>query len=120
MAEISPFRAWRYDPARAPLGSVVTQPYDKITPEMQAKYYSHNPYNLVRIVLGKTEPADNDGSNVYTRAAGQFREWRRNGILIQDTQPSIYGYAQRFEVPGGGGQSVERRGIIALGKIHDY
>jgi uncharacterized protein (DUF1015 family) len=120
MAEISPFQAWRYDPARCPLASVITQPYDKITPEMQEKYYWNSPYNLVRIILGKAEPSDGDGNNVYTRAAEHFREWRRNGILTQDSEPSIYGYAQPFKAPGGRGQQLERRGIIALGKIHDY
>jgi uncharacterized protein (DUF1015 family) len=120
MAEISPFQAWRYDPARSPLPSVVTQPYDKITPEMQERYYKSSPYNLVRIILGKAEPGDDDGNNVYVRAAQHFREWRRAGVLIQDREPSIYGYAQRFEVPGGRWQTVERHGIIALGRIHDY
>ena len=120
MAELSPFHAWRYDPARSSLASLVTQPYDKITPEMQERYYRNSPHNLVRIVLGKSEPADNDRDNVYARASKHFREWRQNGVLIQDREPSIYGYAQRFEVPGSAGHTVERRGIIALGKLHDY
>ncbi|MCI0350163.1 MAG: DUF1015 domain-containing protein [Acidobacteriales bacterium] len=119
MAEISPFQAWRYDPARCPLASVVTQPYDKITPEMQERYYWSSPFNLVRIVLGKAEPGDHDGNNVYTRAAEHFHDWRSKGVLVQDPEPSIYGYAQRFAVPGNG-HTVERRGIIGLGRIHDY
>ena len=51
MAEIVPFQALRYDPQVVRLEDVVTQPYDKITPEMQAKYYELSPYNLVRIIL---------------------------------------------------------------------
>ena len=54
MAIISPFRAWRYDPERVPVQQAVTQPYDKITPAMQESYYQASPYNLVRIILGKT------------------------------------------------------------------
>ncbi len=38
MAEIFPFAAWRYNPARVPWEQVLTQPYDKITPEMQQRY----------------------------------------------------------------------------------
>src|SRR5574341_1938932 len=49
MAEISPFRALRYDPAAAPLAELVTQPYDKLPPEMQERYYAASPYNLVRL-----------------------------------------------------------------------
>src|SRR5262252_2634389 len=52
MAQISPFQAWRYAPEHVSVSRVVTQPYDKITPEMQEAYYSASPYNLVRIILG--------------------------------------------------------------------
>ncbi len=39
---------------------VMTQPYDKITPAMQDHYYAASPYNLVRIILGKPQPGDNE------------------------------------------------------------
>ena len=122
MAKIFPFRALRYDPARVSLSQVVTQPYDKITPAMQARYYDASPYNLVRIILGKRESADGQGNNVYTRAAGDFAEWRRQGILRPDTQPSLYAYSQEFTAPGvsGGGRRYERRSFIALAQIEDY
>src|SRR5213596_3707756 len=119
MAHIEPFRALRYDPARVALPSVVTQPYDKITPEMQDRYYASSPYNLVRIILGKQQTGDHPGESTYTRAADFFRDWRRQGIFLQDTQPSVYVYTQRFAIPGGN-REAERRGFIALGKIEDY
>jgi len=119
MAQIAPFRAFRYDPARVSPSTTVTQPYDKISPAMQDRYYDASPYNLVRIVLGKRQPSDNQTDNPYTRAAGCFRDWRRDGILKQDTEPSIYLYSQRFAVPGGPGQA-ERKGFIALGRVEDY
>ena len=77
MAHIAPFRALRYDPGRVDLTRVVTQPYDKITAEMQDRYYAASPHNLVRIILGKRLPADHPGENVYTRAAASFQDWRR-------------------------------------------
>lgn len=119
MAPIFPFRAWRYDPARVELSDVITQPYDKITPEMQQRYYAANPHNLVRIILGKREPTDTARDNVYSRAAGFLREWRQNGILVQDSTPAIYVCVQDFEPPGSQ-ESSQRRGFIALGKIEDY
>ncbi len=118
MAHIEAFRAFRYDPARVPLQQIATQPYDKITPEMQERYYSANPHNLVRIILGKRSATDGPSDNVYSRAAKFFADWRRNGVLVQDPQPSIYRYAQEFSVPGGSKQ--ERGGFIALGKLEDY
>jgi len=127
MALISPFQAWRYDPDRVPVPLAVTQPYDKITPAMQERYYQASPYNLVRIILGKRLPGDGDSENVYTRAAASFQNWRQTGILRQDPEPSIYRYSQTFRIPGdapggapGSQTQAERRGFIALGRIEDY
>src|SRR3989449_3173064 len=119
MAHIEPFRALRYDPARVALPSVVTQLNDKITQEMQDRYYAASAYNLVRIILGQQQAGDHPGENTYTRAAEFFRDWRRQGIFLQDTQPSVYVYSQRFAIPGGN-REAERRGFIALGRLEDY
>ena len=119
MAEIIPFRALRYDPDQVKLEDVLTQPYDKITPEMQSKYYERSAHNLVRIILGKAGETDTDAFNVYTRAAEYLHDWRSGGILKQDAQPGIYAYSQTFTVPGTR-ELAERRGLIALGRIHDY
>ena len=114
MAIIQAFRAVRYDPAKVALEQVLTQPYDKITPAMQERYYQASPYNLVRIILGKAEPGE-EGGEVYARAADYFRHWRQEGILRQELEPAIYLYHQRFSAPGvGGGREMERRGFIAL------
>jgi uncharacterized protein (DUF1015 family) len=129
MAHIEPFRALRYDPTRVSIPQVVTQPYDKITPEMQDGYYAASPHNLVRVILGRQHANDHDGDNRYSRASQFFQDWRRQGIFLQDAQPSLYLYVQRFTVPGlighgstgrGGASELERRGIIALGRIEDY
>lgn len=119
MAQIFPFHAWRYDPRRVDVSQVVTQPYDKITPEMQERYYAASPYSIVRVILGKREPKDNPADSVYTRAAGFFREWRESGILLQDEERSIYCYVENFNKPRGK-EELERRGFIALGRIEDY
>src|SRR2546421_12600319 len=108
MAHIEPFRAFRYDANKVALAQVATQPYDKITPAMQDKYYAASPYNLVRVILGRREQADNTVENVYTRAAALGREWRQEGILQQDSEPSIYAYSQTFKAPSG--KTFERRG----------
>jgi uncharacterized protein (DUF1015 family) len=118
MADIRPFHALRYNLQRVSASQVVTQPYDKITPAMQEKYYAASPYNLVRIILGRREDADNTVENVYTRAAAFGREWRQEGILQQDSEPSIYAYSQTFKAPSG--KIFERRGFIALGRVEDY
>ncbi len=120
MARIYPFRAWRYNPSAVRLNDVVTQPYDKISPAMQQAYYQRSPYNLVRIILGLPELFDAErGESVYTRAARDFKAWREEGVLVQEKDPCVFAYAQRFTVPGTQ-TTMERRGFIALGKLHDY
>jgi uncharacterized protein (DUF1015 family) len=120
MARIYPFRAWRYNQSVVRLDDVVTQPYDKISPAMQQAYYQRSPYNLVRIILGLPELFDAErGESVYTRAARDLNAWREQGILIQEKDPCIFAYSQRFKVPGT--EIVkERRGFIGLGKLHEY
>jgi len=123
MAQIFPFKAWRYNPERIAIQQVVTQPYDKITPEMQANYYESSPYNLVRIILGQRLPGDGKAENVYTRAAASFQNWRQTGILQRDAEPSIYRYSQTFTIPegiAGHPARIERQAFIALGRIEDY
>ena len=119
MARIYPFRALRYDPARVKMEDVVTQPYDKITPEMQQRYYDLSPYNLIRVILGKHEAGDDDHSNVYTRAAEHLKQWRKERVLAEEAEPAIYGYSQTYTVPQTQ-ETRERRGFIALGHLYDY
>jgi uncharacterized protein (DUF1015 family) len=121
MARVYPFRALRYNPGLVRVEDVVTQPYDKITPAMQQAYYQRSIYNLVRIILGLPELFDEPGSNdVYSRAARDFADWRRMGILVQEKDACIFAYSQRFTVPGGEGEVRERRAFIALGEVCDY
>jgi uncharacterized protein (DUF1015 family) len=130
MADIYPFRAFRYanasnngSPAVSP-AQVVTQPYDKITSGLQDRYYAASPYNLVRIILGRKDADDNQENNVYSRAAAYFRDWRQQGVLRQDSQPSLYAISQRFKLPGASkespGTELERHGFIALGRLEEY
>ena len=99
---------------------MVTQPYDKISPEMQARYYDLSPQNLVRIIRGRTLPEDDSANNVYVRAARDFKAWIKSGVLISETEPAIYPYYQEYEVPGQRGVRKERRGFIALLRLEDY
>src|ERR1700731_3021870 len=68
MAKVFPFRAFRYNPAHAPFEHVLPQPYDKISPEMQDKYYAADPHNLITVEKGRVLSTDTPQNNVYTRA----------------------------------------------------
>jgi uncharacterized protein (DUF1015 family) len=119
MARIYPFRPLRYAAKAGALETLVTQPYDKISPSMQARYLAANPYNLVRIILGERKPGDAAGDNVYTRAAGYLNDWTASGVLARDAEPAIFPYSQEFTVPDTG-ERLLRTGFIALGAVEDY
>ena len=119
MAEIHPFRAFRYDNKRVALDEVLTQPYDKITPAMQDRYYAASPYNLIAIEKGRLLPDDSPKNNVYTRAAQKLEEWITREILVQDTAPGLYVYSQEYFTTGTQTRRV-RTGFISLGRLEDY
>ena len=119
MAEIQPFRAFRYDTHRVAAEGVLTQPYDKITLPMQDRYYALSPYNLIAVEKGRVLPDDTAENNVYTRAASKVDEWMAARILIEDAAPSLYVYSEEFVVPGTGNHRA-RSGFIALLHLEDY
>ena len=119
MAEIFPFRAYRYNAARVEPAKVLTQPYDKITPAMAEKYAAASPYNLITIEKGKSLPTDTPENNVYTRAAKALDEWISAGVIVQDAVPSLYAYFQEYTVPGTNERQV-RKGFITVARLEDY
>jgi uncharacterized protein (DUF1015 family) len=112
MAEIQPFRGVLYNTQRVKPSEVLTQPYDKITPEMREHYLKLSPFNLVQIELGKELPGDSDTNNKYTRARDVYRTWLSEGVLRRSDKPAIYYLEQTFVPPGGSGM-LTRKALIA-------
>jgi uncharacterized protein (DUF1015 family) len=117
MADFQPFRALTYNldrlrqsPQRgAGLADVLTEPYDKISPAMQAAYYARDERNIVRIILGREEAGDSEQRNKYTRAADFFRVWQQEGVLTRRERPAIFACEQTFRV---GRRAHTRRALI--------
>ena len=119
MANIHPFQPYRYSSKAGPLENLVTQPYDKISPAMQARYLSLSPHNFVRVILGERFPSDTDQANVYTRAAQFLNDWIREGLLVRETEPSFYAYSQEFNLPDSN-EKLQRKGFIGLCTLEEY
>jgi uncharacterized protein (DUF1015 family) len=124
MAQVYPFPAFRYNAGKVSYDRVLTQPYDKISPAMQDKYYAADPHNLITIEKGRVLPGDTpagveDEKNVYTRAASALENWIREQIVVPDTRPCFYSYTQEYAVPGSQ-QRLTRRGFIGAGKLEEY
>jgi len=111
MPDISAFHGIRYDLGHVgSLSDVIAPPYDVIDPELQDQLYKRHPANVVRLILNREEPGDDERSNRYSRAANFYRNWRREGVLFAEGQPAIYVYHQEFQE---GGQTFTRRGFMA-------
>ena len=119
MAEILPFRALQYSGDTVPIERVVTQPYDKISPEMQDSYRNSHPNNLVRVLRPGSEPEQEEDRSPYERAASILRGWRRDGIVGKVGEPSLFAYFQRFTVPGTD-EIRTRKGFVGLCRLEDY
>ena len=102
MATIAAFRGIRYNPNKiGDLSKVVSQPYDRIGPDLQEKYYHMHPYNITRLIKGKEYEDDRPDHNVYTRAGEYYRTWLDAGYLLPETLPALYVYRQTFTLPDG-------------------
>jgi len=113
--EIRAFKAFRFnEDVVGDAGSCISPPYDVIDADQQEKLYRQNPYNIVRIIKGKTEPSDNRDNNQYTRAAQYLKSWMEKGVLKQDSKESIYAYIQDFELAGA---NLQRISFIAKARL---
>jgi len=118
MAKILPFKGLRYNPEKIKdVSKVITPPYDIVSEEERDGYYQLHPNNIIRLILGKDFPGDNQSNNKYTRSAEFFDTWRKEEILIQEAEPAIYVYVQEFTLSG---KKYVRRGFISLVKLEDF
>jgi uncharacterized protein (DUF1015 family) len=118
MANIIAFRGLRYNQDKAgAMPSLTAPPYDVIDEQAQSLLYAKNPYNIIRLEYGQTNPGDNDSDNRYTRAAAFFSRWQAEGVLSREPGPVLYFYEQEFFLRG---QWHARRGLMAGVEVEDY
>jgi uncharacterized protein (DUF1015 family) len=107
MAKIKPFRAIVYNQEKIKdLSVVVCPPYDVISPSRQRYFHELHPNNLIHILLAEDVP----GEDKYRLAAGYFKDWLKNDILIADQNPAVYFYSQQYNLKG---EKRTRLGFIA-------
>ena len=119
MATVRPFQGIRYDPQRVDLARVVAPPYDVISPRDQLRYYQQDPHNVVRLIAGEVRVSDTLEDNKYTRAAGFFSEWLRDGVLRREPSPCLYVYRHQFVDPTTG-LAHSRRGIMGVVELEPF
>jgi len=119
MPEIQAFRGIRYDLGHVgSLGDVIAPPYDVIDPELQAALYKQHPCNVVRLILNRIEPGDDDeANNRYTRARRFLKQWQSQGVLFTEADPAIYVYHQQFDEAG---VTYTRRGFMTRLRVSPF
>lgn len=112
MAEIKPFRAWRYNPKlKEDIDKLVSPLFDVVS-ENQRKQLYQEPYNSIHLSVPS-------GEDSILSASRRLIDWKMNGVIVQDNLPSIYVYYQYFSLPGSSKEYV-RKGFIANLKIYDW
>lgn len=112
MAEIRPFRAWRYKPALLKNIGDLTSPLFDVATERQREALYGNPLNSIHLSIPRgDQPAKN--------AASVLKEWQQKNQIVQDEQPGIYVYYQYFSLPADPG-SYCRKGFICKIRVYDW
>ncbi|GAX61808.1 hypothetical protein SCALIN_C28_0010 [Candidatus Scalindua japonica] len=118
MATVLPFKGLRYNPDKIEdISKVITPPYDVISENERDDYYKLHPNNIIRLILSKELPGDDQSNNKYTRSGESFDTWRKEEVLKEEAEPAIYIYAQEFTLSG---KKYIRRGFISLVKLEDF
>ena len=110
MVDIRPFKAIQYTHKAGNLENLISQPYDKIDPEMQKEYYQKSPYNFCRLIL----PIE---ANRYQIAHKQVEQWLKEDVLAKEKDPVIFVSRQEFILNG---KKYERTGLIVALRLYNY
>jgi uncharacterized protein (DUF1015 family) len=112
MAEIRPFRAWRYnDELVKNIGELTSPLFDVASEKEKAALYS-NPYNSIHLSIpGGKRPAQNASRTVC--------QWKAEGCLRKDPDAAIYVYYQYFKLPGDPSRHC-RKGFICKIRIYEW
>ncbi|UCH13060.1 MAG: DUF1015 domain-containing protein [Bacteroidales bacterium] len=114
MAIIKPFKGFRVKKELA--RRVASRPYDVITSAEAREEAKDNPYSFLHVIKPEIDlPVDTDpySSEVYEKGRENLENLIKKGILVQDTEPCFYIYAQTFE-------SRTQYGILGCAHINDY
>lgn len=119
MPTLKPFRGLRYAPSLGPdLSAVVCPPYDIIQPTLADELLARAPANAVRLELPRPEP-DGDDDTRYRAAARTLAEWRTDGILVKERQPSMYVHEMRWSA-GGSRPMGRARGVLTRLRLEAF
>ncbi len=118
MPELHAFCGLRYDLGHVgALSDVVAPPYDVIDSDLQNALYEKHPANVIRLILNRREPGDQNEDARYARAARYLNNWIGEGLLQRDPNPALYVYHQAFDYAG---SHFIRRGFMGRVRLERF
>ncbi len=91
------------------MGTLVSPPYDVISPEERRGYLAVSPYNAVRLILPEVG---------YEEVAGLIAAWQGDGVLAVSDEPVLIAWTQSFTLDDG--VPRERRTVVAAVGLEPY
>lgn len=99
MAIIKPFKGIKYKTDKnLDISSKIAPPFDIIDSKLQTDLYIKDPDNIVRIILGKQDP--NEDNLIYERASGYYNNWIKHKIMQIEDDDAFYVWEQKFSING--------------------
>ena len=112
MANILPFRAWRYNKElSANIENLISPLFDVISQKQRDALYEH-PHNSIHLSV----PLHGETPD---HAQATIAKWKASGVIEQDPLPGIYVYYQYFSLAGSS-KSYIRKGFISFIEATDW
>lgn len=112
MAEIKPFRAWRYNDELSATIDNLTSPLFDVVSEKQRKALYQNPLNSIHLSVPQ-------GMRAAEKAGDLLHHWKSNGVIVQDELTGIYVYYQFYKLSGSSKEHC-RKGFICHIRTYDW
>lgn len=113
MTEVLPFRGIRFNQNKIDnLWSVLSPPWDKITPEKASTLRAGHPNNIAHVLV----PGPQQSEPSWPASARLvFEQWLKDGVVKQDPKPMYYGVRETFYYDGEKHQRIGFFGLCRLG-----
>ncbi len=114
MTTIRPFRAYRPRPEFA--AEVAAKPYDVLTSDEARLEAKGHPYSFLHV--GKPEidldpSIDLHDKQVYAKAKANLEAFIKEGVIVQDSEPCLYLYAQTMD-------GHTQYGLVGCASVEEY
>ena len=119
MADITPFRALRYDfqSLDSKVSDRIAPPYDILDQSDKDRLLTRSDRNIVAVDLPHVPPKSLGPPEAYESAAVILDGWTKDGTLVREQAPAFYVYHQVFEHDG---RSYTRRAFFTRLRLEPF